>query len=98
MPPNESAFVVQRKVNRALEALAESYDLAANSDAPVATVRRATRDTLAELAEEYDAEYEVDAVALPSERLDDGDEPDEEPLDEGEGDEGDGEESGDDEE
>lgn len=65
----ESAHVRGAKINRMAEIAADANDLKTDRDHSVRAVRRAHRDALRELSEEFDDPEAVEAVALPSDRL-----------------------------
>lgn len=65
----ESHAVRNAKINRMAEIVANANDLKEHGDTTVGDARDAERDALSELAEECDSVEDVEAVALPHERV-----------------------------
>lgn len=67
----ESDRVRGAKIHKLAAVVTESNGLKAGDEYGVSEVRRATRDAMAELGDEYDDPEDVREIALPSERLSD---------------------------
>lgn len=69
----EGQYITVAKVSRQAEVIADANDLKADSGFPVSAIRRAERDALKELTEDFGSPEDVEAVPLPSDRLDEDD-------------------------
>lgn len=72
MPPSEDAFVRSAKIRRHAAIVADANDLKSGNrpnGVAIDAIRRAERDALEELAEEYESAEDVDEIELPSERV-----------------------------